>query len=261
MLKQTIVSVYTHRELVREMAWRELKGLNRGALLGSVWLVLSPLIQVAAYVAIVSFVFGQRSSTGGPFDYAVYVLSGMIPWQILLRCLGQAPDLIRERLDLVKKVIYPLETLPYTAVMVSSFGSLVSLLVFLGLGLYAGRLQWTTLLLPLPAALLVAFVVGLSWSLSVAGVLIKDLREIVTITLALLVYVSPVVASEALVGPKVWGYILYNPLAHVVICFRDVFEGSFHPWSWVLFASLAAAAFLSGAWVMTRAKRHIAEYI
>lgn len=261
MFTQILTSAFVHRKLVWAMAWRELKGLNRGALLGSAWLVLSPLVQVLAYVVIVSFVFGKRDTAGGPFDYAIYVLSGMIPWQIMLRSLGLAPSLIRDRIQLVKEVIYPIETLPFTTILVSSFGSLVSLVVFLGLAIYAGKLAWTVVLLPLPALLLLAFVTGVSWVFAVLGVLVKDLREIVTIGLSLLIYVSPVVASEELVGPQVWRWIQFNPLAHVVICFRDVFQASFHPLSWGVFAGLALLSFLLGGWVMARAKRHIAEYI
>ena len=128
---QTLVALWGSRELVWEMSLRDIKGLNKGAFLGSAWIVLSPFIQTAAYVFIVSFVFQNRlAESSGRFDYAMYVLSGMIPWQILTYGIAAAPTLVRERMDLVKQVIYPIETLPLTNLIVGSFGAVVSLVIY-----------------------------------------------------------------------------------------------------------------------------------
>jgi lipopolysaccharide transport system permease protein len=262
LLTRTIVPIIRHRELVWEMALRDLKSLNKGAFLGYIWLGLSPLIQVAAYVLIVSFLFKSRlGDRGGPFDYALYVLSGMIPWQIIAKSVQEAPSLIREKMELVKQVIYPIETLPLTSLIVSSFGSFVSLVLFLILTLVFGSLHWTFLLLPFPLLLLVAFVLGISWIFSIIGVLIKDLREIVTVLLSLLIYFTPVVVNREMVGERIWGYILWNPLSHAIICFRDVFEGRIHLESWGLFTVMSLLLFLIGDWVIDRTKLFINEYI
>lgn len=262
MIERAILSIIQNRELVWEMTLRDLKGLTRGAVLSYSWLVISPLIQVVSYVVIVSFVFGSRlGEDSGPFDYALYVLSGMIPWQIITKSLQDAPSLIRQRMALVKQVIYPIETLPLSSLLVGSFGSLVSFTIFLILAALTGGLRWSYLLLPVPLMLLVILVLGISWLFSIVGVIIKDLREIVSVVLGLLVYLSPVVASEAMVGQTMWRYIQLNPLAHVVICFRDVFNASLHLSSWIIFTSMSLVAFLIGAWVITRTKLLINEYI
>ena len=235
MLIKTIRSTIQHRELIWEMAMRDLKALNKGAFLGYLWLIINPLIQVAAYVIIVSFIFKNRlSENSGTFDYALYVLSGMIPWQMITKSLQDSPNLILNKMELVKQVIYPIETLPLTSLIVSSMGVFVSLCVFFILTAVTGEFNWTILLLPIPFFILVVFLLGISWAFSIIAVLIKDLREMVTVALSLLVYLSPVVVSEAMVGEKIWGYILWNPLAHIVICFRDVFNATFHGWSWLI---------------------------
>ena len=133
MVLKTIFSILENRELIWEMAFRDLKGTNKGAILGFLWVGISPLIQVAAYVIIVSFIFRVKlNSNAGPFDYALYVLSGMIPWQVMTRSISEAPMLIRSNTEIVKQVIYPIETLPLTNLLVGSFGGLVNLIVFLG---------------------------------------------------------------------------------------------------------------------------------
>jgi lipopolysaccharide transport system permease protein len=260
--KSTILSITDNRELLWEVAIRDLRGKNRGAILGFAWSVLSPFIQVVAYVAIVSFVFRARlGETAGRFDYAVYVLSGMIPWQILTLSIQQAPTLIRNNTELVKQVIYPIQTLPLTSMITNSFGSVVSFLVFLLLSLFSGSFRLTFFLLPIPLILVVLLVLGLSWIFSIAGILIKDLKEMVTVVMSVLVYFSPVVASEEITGAKVWKIIRLNPLSHVVICFRDVFQATFHLESWVVFVTAGLGLFIIGAMVITKTRLLINEYV
>jgi lipopolysaccharide transport system permease protein len=261
-VRDLLGSIVRNRELTVEMAKRDLKGAGKGAILGHAWLVVNPLLQAGAFVVIVSYVFRVRlGGSAGPLDYALHVLSGMVPWHIMTRSLQESTSLIRDRMELVKQVIYPIETLPLTSILVNSLAALVTLALFLALGALAGKLQPSVLLLPVPLALLVVLLLGASWILSIAGVLLKDLREIVSIILGLLVFVSPVVLREDMVGERLWSAVMLNPLAHVVVCFRDVFQGEFHALSWTVFVAAAALAFCCGAWVIRRTKTLINEYL
>lgn len=262
MYKQTITSFITNRELVWEMAVRDLRMINKGAMLGYIWLFLGPLVQTAAYVVIVSFIFRSRLGVdSGPLDYALYVLGGMVPWQIITRSLQEAPTQIRDRMELVKQVIYPIETLPLTSLMVSSFSALMTMLIFLILNIFYGTVTWGFLLIPIPVLLLVLLILGISWVFSIVGIFFKDLREIVAILIGLLVYLSPVVASPEMVGETMWRYIMFNPLSHIVICFRDIYYLQFHLWSWLIFISMSALSFIIGGWVINRTKILINQYI
>ncbi len=258
-----ILSIYVNRELIWEMAVKDLKGTNKGAFLGSAWVLLNPFIQTAAYVIIVSYVFQSQMPTGNDsrFDYALYVLSGMIPWQIMTYSIMAAPSLVRERIDLVKQVIYPIETLPLTNLIVGAIGAMVSLAIYMLTVVAIGAASWTLVWLPLPFIILALFVLGVSWTCMIIGVLVKDLREIVAVVMNLMVFVSPVVASESLVGTERWHYIQLNPLSHVVICFRDVFHAEFHQWSWIIFIAISSITFVLGSLIMLRTKTLINEYI
>jgi len=245
------------------MSARDLKTINRGSLLGVGWLVLSPLVQVTAYVLIVSYIFGARlSPEAGPFDYALYVLSGLIPWQMVQRSLIEATSLVRGRMEILKQVIYPVETLPVTALLTSLPAPAVGVTLYLALAAASGKLAFSMLALPLVLLLLAMFQVGCSWVLMVAGVVFKDLREALVMLLGLLVYFSPVLVSENIVGPTIWELILVlNPLSHIVIAFRDVLQGSLHPASWLAFVTMALLMFWAGAWTVNRTKVYINEYL
>jgi lipopolysaccharide transport system permease protein len=261
-MNKIFMSFFNYRELIFEMAKRDLTMLNKGAFLGYAWLILQPFIQTSAYVIIVSFVFRARySESAGVTDYALYVLGGMVPWQIITKVLSDAPTQLYSRMDLIKQVIYPIETLPMTSLLVNSLGSIVSLTIFILLGISSGIVGWSVLLLPLPLILLVMFVIGISWILSIAGVFLKDLREVVTVVLGITAFMSPVVASPELVGERIWSFVLLNPLSHIIICFRDIYYSQFTPLSWVIFIVLAGCSLLVGGWTISRAKVAINQYL
>jgi lipopolysaccharide transport system permease protein len=244
------------------MAAREMKGSTKGSVFGLGWIVVRPFIQVAVYVVIVTYVFGAKlNATAGPYDYVLFVLSGLFGWQILQRGLEDSTSLIRDRMEILKQVVYPIETLPVTTFLASAIGPGVVLLVYLVLAALGGKLSWTVLLLPIPLMLLLLLILGLSWIFMVVGVILKDLREIISVLLGLTIYLSPVLLSPAMVTPRIWSLILLNPMSHVIIVFRDVFEGTFHPISWAIFTAGVVVALLIGSVVITRARVTINEYI
>lgn len=262
MLIEPIVSLVKYRELIREMAIRDARQINRGSALGSAWLVLRPLIQTLAYVIIVTFVFRSRpSGSDSSFDYALYVLCGMIPWQIIIHSLTASPSLVRNHADLVKQIVYPLETLPLRSLIVGSFASATTLALYLVLAGATGRLEWSILLLPIPIVMLIAFMVGVSWVFMIAGAIVMDFREIVGASLNVLIFVTPVLIAPSMVSPTVWDFVLLNPLTHVVICFRDVFECQFHLVSWTVFGGMTLLAMTFGAWLLTFFRLRLAEYL
>jgi lipopolysaccharide transport system permease protein len=259
---ELLASVARNRELVMELGMCDLKARNQGAVLGWAWIVIRPFVQTLAYVAVVSVLAGAAGrGNDGALQYALYVLSGLIPWQILTSSLESAPSLIRDRTELVKQVVFPIETLPLTGFITGTCGAMVSLVTYLALLAGTGSLKWSVLLVPIPLVLVAVLSVGLAWFAMILGVVLKDLREIVALGLALAVYLTPVIIREETASPRIWQIVLCNPLSHVVICFRDVYQGSWHPVSWAIFAGLALCAVLIGAATVALARRHINEYI
>lgn len=251
-----------HRELVLEMTKRDLRVINKGSVLGFLWLILSPLIHAIAYAIIISVVFGARISNGsGMFSFALYVLAGMLPWQMILRSIAEAPTLITSRAEILKQVVYPVETLPTCSIAKSTIGGFASLIVYLLLAASSGDLRWSLLLLPLPIGILILFLLGVSWIFSVLGVIFKDLREITTVVLGLMIYFTPVLAMEQLTGPHVWKLILLNPLSHIIIAFRDVISGELHLTSWIIFTTMSTILFVLGAMLITRVRIRINDYL
>jgi lipopolysaccharide transport system permease protein len=252
--------LWINRRFTLMMARYEMQAKNKGAMLGFAWLLIRPLVQLAAYIAVLNVFAGGRLNepTG---SLTIYVLSGLIIWQGVQRTLEEAPSMVRDRMEILKQVSYPLETLPVNSIISSFVGPAVGLLALVIMLMATNRLSPSLVLLPLPLVLAFLFSLGVSWVLMVIGAVLKDLREIVAVILGLAVYFSPVILSEELVGVNLWQLVLLNPLSHIVICFRDILFGTFHATSWFIFTAMSLGAFALGAWVVDRAKMVINEYL
>lgn len=253
---------WRYRTLVWKMSMRDLIGRNKGSVLGLLWIALVPLVQTFAYIIMIGVVQKVRLGEGvATFDYAVYVLTGQVSWAFIARALQEAPMILRARVELVKQVVYPIETLPLTSLINAGVSSLVALAVALAVGSIQGLISYTALLLAVPLIILLVFLIGVSWMFMIAGVLLKDLSEIVALILGLMVFFSPVLMKPDMVNPFIWQVMLLNPLAHIVIAFRDVLYGEFHALSWGIFVGMALVALLVGHGLLQRTKLIINEYI
>lgn len=258
----TLKSFHKYRRLIWEVALRELQVRTKGSVLGIIWIGLVPLIQTLTYVVVIAFVFQVKfKADGTPFEFVIYVLTGQVSWTFAARTLSEAPMLVRAKVDLVKQVVYPIETLPITGIIIGAISGLMALVVAVILAAIDNSLHWSILLLPLPYAIMFIMLLGGSWILMMIGVFFKDITEIVAVAFGVLIFISPVLLTEQIVGPTIWNVMLYNPLAHMVIAFRDVFYGTFHPTSWIVFSSMAALFFIVGQQMVARTRLVINEFI
>src|SRR5271165_5565788 len=96
------------------MAKREITDRHVGQMLGMVWAIGHPLILILVYIFIFGFVFKAKAGVGHelPFNYAIYLLSGLLPWMAINDCMNKSCGLLTGNANLVKQVVFPLEVLP-----------------------------------------------------------------------------------------------------------------------------------------------------
>jgi lipopolysaccharide transport system permease protein len=226
-----------HRELAYEMAMFDLRNRNQGSVLGLAWLVVRPLFQAAVYIVFIRVFFAGGAAPHWS-DQALYVLSGLLVWDFASKYLTDAPSMLTARMQLVTQTPFPLEIIPLTRLAVAGVGALILLALVILIGAIFGKLSWTILFLPFALALVVAAAFSTALLLMLAGVVLKDLSEIVTIVFGTLIFVSPVILSAASVPGWLWDLVLLNPVSHAVIVVRGTLFGDL-PWSsWVVLAAL-----------------------
>tara|TARA_Y100000589_G_C27172517_1_gene637319 strand:- start:981 stop:1766 length:786 start_codon:yes stop_codon:yes gene_type:complete len=257
-----IHQINDNKELIIELIRKELKILHKGSILGMFWLFFLPLFQTLMYVFLISFLINFKFNTNYTiYEHSLYVLGGIIPWQIISSSIQKSPMIIREKVEYIKQVIFPIRTLPIISISVNSFGVIVSFIFFLICSLSFGLLSWSIILLPILLILIFIFLIGIGWIFSVIGIFFKDLKEILTIFFSFIIYLTPVVINQNMVNGFYWNIIMLNPFSHFIVCFRDLYYYQFHFTSWLVLLLISLISFFLGLWLINKTEHIIGQFI
>ena len=143
---------YTQRHLIMTLVRREVAAKYRGSLFGNLWALFTPLFMLAVYTFIFSVVFKARWSGGSDSrsEFALVLFAGLMVFNLFAECINRAPGLILSNANYVKKVVFPLEILPFVGLLSAMYHMFISLGVWLvAYVILAGMPHVTVLLLPL----------------------------------------------------------------------------------------------------------------
>lgn len=154
----------------------------------------------------------------------LYFLAGMLPWLAFAEAVGRSPYVILDYRNLVKKLVFPLDTLPVNLVISGAVTETVGLVIFLvGLLIARGAIPWTVVWLPALLIPQLLFTAGLCWFLAALGVFVRDLGQIVGFILTLWLYLTPIFYAETQVPSVVAGFFAFNPMWALVRGYRAMF--------------------------------------
>lgn len=246
------------RQLLRELIGRQLRVAHAGRGLGMFWQFFHPLFIVLVYMMVFGVVIGRRMDTAGdlPGSYPSYILAGLVPWLITQNAMSQATGALVGNDNLVKQVIFPIETLPMASagVALTTYAPAMGLLLLQTV--LSGGVTPMLLALPILLALHVALVLGLAFMLSSVTVFIRDVREFVNLFSVVALYLMPVIYLPAWVPATLKPILYLNPFSYLIWAYQDVlFFGEFrHPFAWVALAFMAASTLAVGSRLFAKLK-------
>ena len=217
--------VWRYRDLVWQMSTREVASRYRGSFLGMLWAFLTPLMMLAVYTFAFGFILQVRwgTETGGPLDAVFMLFAGLILYWFFSDCIVRAPQLIVTNVNFVKKVVFPLEILPWVSLATALFGAAMNLLVFLLFwAVLHHSLPLTVGALPVVLIPLLFTTVGLSWLLASLGVYLRDIGQTTSLAVNALLFLSPVLYPVSAVPASVQPYMLLNPLTTLIEQTRQI---------------------------------------
>lgn len=261
-------SMWRNRRLLVDMARREVIGRYRGSLLGLGWSLFNPLLMLVIYTFVFSEVFKARwdvpGATHSKTEFATVLFTGMVIVGFFNEVLTKTPSLLTTNVNFVKKVVFPLEVLPASAVLAAMFHALVSGSVLAAaLLVLNGSIPWTALWTPVVLAPLVVFAFGLAWILASLGVYMRDLAQTVGIVAAVLMFLSPVFYPAQAVPQPFRSLMALNPLTPAIEACRSVLIwGTAPDWRGLVGSAVAAAVvFAAGFAWFQRTKRGFADVL
>lgn len=216
--------LWDYRDLLRLLAWRDIKVRYKQTALGVSWAVLQPVLTMAVF----SVFFGRLAkvpSDGLP--YPIFAFVALVPWTFFSATLTQASNSLVGNSNLIKKVYFPRLVVP----MSCSVSALVDMgIAFAVLVLFmAGyRITPTVNVLWLPALIVLALVTALGAGLWLAALNVRyrDVRYIAPFLMQFWMIATPIAYPSSLLSPG-WRIVYgLNPMVGVVEGFRWALLGS-----------------------------------
>jgi ABC-type polysaccharide/polyol phosphate export permease len=210
--------LFSQRELLFELAARDLRIRYKQTLLGAAWALFTPLVMMLVFTQIFARV--AKIDTGD-VPYPIFVYCGLLPWQFFSGSLKGSVESLTRNSRLVTKIYMPREVFPLAQILSSFVDFLVAGVVLAGLMAWYGYPpKWTMLALPLVVLVQFQIIVGLSLLLSMANLFYRDVKYIFEVVLLMWMFATSVVYPIRLDGR--WGSILaLNPMTPVIDAYRS----------------------------------------
>ena len=272
----SLTELWTARELLGFLVWRDLKVRYKQTLLGAAWGILQPTLMMIVLTAVLGRAVGVET---GDIPYPLFVYAGLLPWMFFASAVTNASNSVIASEQLVTKVYFPRLAIPFSAVAAALvdflLASTVFILLFIGY-----RMTWhiSMLLAPVFVALLVLAALGIGSLLAALNVAYRDFRYIVPFMMQLWMFATPsvymeypppvsaAVADEAS-GPAEPGLATQilpraNPMIGLISAFRAIMIGQPVRSQDVLYSgSIIVVLFLLGCLVFRRIEDRFADII
>jgi lipopolysaccharide transport system permease protein len=238
------ICAWENRTLIARLAKREIDARYRGSILGIIWAFVIPILMLGVYTFVFSIVFRMRWEVPieGKGAFALLLFSGLIIFNFFSECVTRAPRLMLENVSYIKKVVFPLEIMPWVSMQVALFNAAVSLGILLVFYVFIhGLPPPTVLLLPVVVFPLMLLILGLGWFLASLGVFLRDVQPFVGVVTTMMMFLSPIFYPLSAIPENFQGLIQLNPLTLILNASKSVmFWGQMPPWlDWFLYLVVA----------------------
>jgi ABC-2 type transport system permease protein len=245
-LRQRVRNIWTYRECLLALTRKELKVKYKNSVLGFMWSLLNPATSLVVFYVVFQLVLRN----GIPF-FAIYLISGILVWNLFSSALPQCTASIVANAPIVKKVAFPREILSFASIgaaLVHFFLQCIVLLSFLFIFQRQPAYSYLPLLVPALLALLL-LTAGLGVLLAAVNVKLRDMQHLVDIGLQVWFWATPIVYQYRLVRDSVAAHVVngklvpasggfkhlafvlwrFNPVTPIVLTFQRAIYGQTSP--------------------------------
>jgi homopolymeric O-antigen transport system permease protein len=257
LLREGIDDVLSRRRLIRYLTQADMKKRGSDTLLGNLWWVLDPLLQMLVYIALVAIIGRGLAHP----DYPLFIFSAILPWKWFQSVVTDATSTVVRQERLIRQIAFPKLILPMATTISGVVGFIFGLIPLAVLLLWFGRATPQLVWLPVIAGVQFVFTLAMAVLVSAANVFFRDLGNAVGHLLRLWWFLSPGLYSlsnvHGLLGEEhstLATLASLNPFAVLFESYRAVIYGppdglsppvgppDFAALGWLLLASLVLAA-------------------
>ena len=205
--------------LVKAMTIQDIKVRYKHAVLGFLWVILTPVLQMF----IISVLFSLIIKT--PVEnYHVFLFSGLLLWNFFAMSLGKAASSIVDQRSIITKAKFPSEVVPTSIVLSNFFHYVVSSSLLACWVLIFEKVSFLLfLLIPLTLIWIFLLTLGCSLLLSSYHVRFRDISYVLQIVLQVLFYATPILYPLHLLPEHYQSFFVLNPLTGPVMMMQYIY--------------------------------------
>jgi lipopolysaccharide transport system permease protein len=254
--------IWKFRELFVVFAWRDIKVRYKQTILGAAWAVFQPLTSMFIFTVF----FGNFAKIpSGELPYSLFVLIGLIFWNYFSGILSRASNSLIENEGIVKKVYFPREILPLSALGANFVDFSVSFVLLLAISFYLGFVPSILTLLVVPLGLVITTIgaSGLGLLFSAFNVKYRDVRYVLPFFIQMMIFLTPVIYPTSIMRESLRYLINLNPAAGVIESIRIVFSGGLEiNWPTLVVSGLSSILlFIVGLYYFKSTERFFADIV
>lgn len=252
--------LWTHRELLFFLTWRDIKVRYQQTLLGIAWAIIQPLLTMLVF----TLFFGRLAkmpSDGIP--YPIFAYAGLLPWTFFANAVTNTGNSLIGSSQLITKVYFPRMLIPAAAVLAGLVDFLIAFLILGVLMVYFSvPLRPSILWLPLLTLITAVLALGVGMWMSALNVRYRDIRYALPFLVQLWMFATPVIYPSSIVPEDRRWILELNPLTGIIEGFRSALLGRPLDWSPLGIAALVSVVILAYAAVsFRRMEREFADIV
>ena len=214
------LKIQHHFDLITVLTQKEIKVRYKSSIFGYLWSIGHPL--AFAFVFFIAFKVVMKIQME---DYALFLIAGLFPWQWFANSVNASPMVFLGNASIIKKVNFPRNIIPFTTVlqdMIHFILSIPVIVLFLFIYHKSPSLTWIYGV-PLLLGIQFLMIYGVSLMISSLNLFFRDLERLAVICTTLLFYFTPIIYPETMIPEKYKTLINLNPLAPLMISWRNLF--------------------------------------
>ncbi len=265
-MREGLTDILGRRRLVGYLVRADLKKKGADTLLGNIWWVFDPLLQMLVYVFLVTVIFNRSVP-----DYPLFIFCAILPWKWFNSSIGDGIGSVTGVERLIKQINFPKVVLPVSSVVagIANFGfGLIPMFALMVL-FYADRISpWLLAIVPI-AAVQLLFTLPLALLVAATNVFYRDVGNLSRHVLRIWFYASPGIYGADLIlqvsekYPALGTLMALNPWAILFTGYRDAIYEAKSP-DWVALGGLAVvslALLFVATWVFKRVEPTFAKVL
>lgn len=259
--------LWTYRELLYFLTWRDIKVRYKQTLLGIAWVVMQPLLMTLIFSVFLGIL--ARVPTGG-IPYALLIYTALLPWNLFSTGVITAAYSLVGNSNLITKVYFPRLLVPAASIAARLVDFAISFAILVGLIIYYHvaqhfnvKLSWNFAAIPFLIALTILLSFGVGMLVSALNVKYRDVGVALPVFLQLGMFVSPVLYSSVIILPGKWQRVYaLNPLVGIIEGFRvALLGGRFNQFALAVSAGFAIGLLVISAYVFRHFEKGFADFV